>query len=401
MREIPEKYRICFIYLALTVTVLAVFWQVRRFEFISYDDNKYVTDNEHILSGLSGNNIKWLFTKDIGRWHPLAGITHMLDCELFGLHAGRHHLVNLLFHIANTLLLFIVLRQMTGAVWKSAFVGALFAIHPLHVESVAWISQRKDVLSTLFLILTIAAYFRYVKNRSARLVCSCPMLLFALGLMAKPMLITLPFVLLLLDYWPLNRFQRKIAESKVLLRLIWEKAPFFALSIISTVLTFFIQKSIGAVRTFELIPMTIRLANAVVSYTKYIEKMIWPKHLAVFYPYPENVIPTWMTIVLALLLLAITIWIILIADRYRYLFVGWFWYIGTLAPVIGLIQVGSHAMADRYTYLSLTGLFIIIAWGADDLLQNWRYRKITLGFASVLIIFIFSICAYHPNRLLA
>ena len=289
------------LYLALAVITFAVFFQVRNFDFVNYDDNKYVTENRHILTGFSRENIVWLFTKDIGRWHPLTGLTHMLDCQLFGANPGRHHLTNLLLHIANTLLLFAFFKRATGAIWQSAFVAGLFAIHPLHVESVAWISGRKDLLSTLFWILTIAAYFRYVENRSIGWYVIA-LVLFVLGLMAKPMLITLPFVLLLLDYWPLRRFQ-----FGILSRLVSEKIPFFAISIITGVGTFFIQKSIGGIKQIGTFPLTIRAANAIVSYGKYILKMIWPTRLTVFYPYSEAALQAWKVAAVAVLLLVITI----------------------------------------------------------------------------------------------
>jgi len=387
-----EKYLTYIVCLILVAITFIVFWQVHSFDFVNYDDDRYVSENPHIFSGFSLNNIVWLFTKDIGRWHPLTGLTHMLDCELFGLNPGPPHLVNLFFHIINTLLLFALMRQMTGTLWQSAFVAGLFAIHPLHVESVAWISGRKDLLSTLFFLLTIAAYFRYVQNHSS-VWYVLAFVLFALGLLAKPMLITLPFILLLLDYWPLQRFQFKIP-----LRLIWEKLPFLALSIASTIATFFIQRSIGAVRTIESIPLTIRVSNAVVSYLKYIGKLIWPQNLAVFYPYTENLVPPWMTVIFALMLVVVTIRVILAADKFRYLLVGWLWFIVMLAPVIGLVRVGDHAMADRYTYVSLTGLFIIIAWGATDLLAGWKYRRFILGLSAMLVIAALAIVAGIQTR---
>jgi len=385
MDKQSEKHWAYFVYLVLAMTTFAVFWQVHTFDFVNYDDDKYVNENQHISSGFTLNNVIWLFTKDIGRWHPLTGLTQMLDCELFGLNPGRHHLVNLFFHIINTLLLFALLRQMTGTLWQSAFVAALFAIHPLHVESVAWISGRKDLLSTLFLFLTIAVYFYYVQRRNVGWYVLA-LGLFALGLLAKPMLITLPLILLLLDYWPLQRFQRKIP-----LRLIWEKLPFFALSVGSTVATFFIQRSIGAVRTIESIPLTIRAANAVVSYLKYIGKLIWPQNLAVFYPYSENIVPAWLAATFAVVLLVVTLRLILIADKFKYLLVGWLWFIVTLVPVIGLVRVGDHAMADRYTYVSLTGLFIIIAWGANDLLAKWKHRRHILTLSALAVIAVLAV----------
>ena len=383
-----DKHKNSIAMAVLTIVVLVVFWQVHKFEFTNYDDNVYVSNNEHISSGFTLRNIVWLFTRDIGRWHPLVGLTQMLDCELFGLNPGQHHLTNLFFHIINTLILFVVLRQMSGALGRSAFVAALFALHPMHVEPVAWISGRKDLLCTLFFFLTIAAYSHYVKNHARRWY-AIALVLFALGLLAKPMLITLPFILLLLDYWPLQRFQFKIP-----LRLIWEKMPFFALAIGSTVATFFIQRSIGAVRTTESIPLAIRVANAVVSYVKYIEKMIWPTHLAVFYPHPGENLPLWQVMAAVILLMIITIFVIRFAKRYRYLFVGWFWFLGTLIPVIGLVQIGSHSMADRYSYITLTGLFIIVAWGANDLLAKWKYKHVILGLSASAAIIILTVLTW-------
>ena len=268
------------IYSALTLATLAVFWQVRNFQFTNYDDDDYVSGNNHISSGLTRENIIWVFTHEHGgNWHPLTGLSHMLDCQLFGLNPGRHHIVNLLFHIANTLLLFTVLRQMTAALWQSAFVAALFALHPLHVESVAWISERKDVLSTLFWILTMAAYLRYVRNPKAGPYI-LTLALFALGLMAKPMLVTLPFVLLLLDYWPLERFSGNNWRH-----LIFEKIPFFALAAVSSVVTFLVQQSAGAIRKLDAVPLMSRIANALISYLSYIGKLFAPVHLSAFYPH--------------------------------------------------------------------------------------------------------------------
>ena len=291
MSEWSGKYRILFIYAALAVAALAVFWQVNAFKFIDYDDPVYVNKNNHISSGLTVDNVIWVFTKEhVGNWHPLTGLSHILDCQLFGLNPGRHHIVSLLFHIANTLLLFSVLRRMTEALWQSAFVAAVFAIHPIHVESVVWISERKDVLSTLFWILTMAAYFRYTQNpKTGTYILT--LVFFALGLMAKPMLVTLPFVLLLLDYWPLNRLEIDYAGRinwRILRRLIWEKIPFFVLSAVSSIVTFLFQKGAGAVCKIDALPITVRAANAIVSYVKYIVMMFLPRHLAVFYPHPKD-----------------------------------------------------------------------------------------------------------------
>ena len=396
MDKQSEKHWAYFVYLALVMTTFAVFWQVHTFDFINYDDDKYVSENKHISTGLNWNNTIWVFTNQhVGNWHPLTGLFHILDCQLFDLKPGLHHLVNLLFHIANTILLFIVLRQMTAAIWQSAFVAALFAIHPLHVESVAWISERKDVLSTCFWLLTMTAYFSYIKKpNAARYILA--LVLFALGLMSKPMLVTLPFVLLLLDHWPLNRMESK--NSGQIFHLVREKIPFFILSVGSSIVTFNVQKSSGAVQQIELLPMMVRVTNAVVSYGKYLLKMIWPTRLAIFYPHPGVEVPKWQILTSVVLLLIITVFVIRLSKKYRYLFVGWFWYVGTLVPVIGLVQVGAQAMADRYAYVPLIGLFIIIAWGANDLLMKWRYRKIILGILAFAVLIVLTICTKSQVR---
>ena len=389
MAKLSKNSRHFWIYLILALATLAVYWQVHNFEFTNYDDDEYVNKNKHIITGLTRENIIWVFTSQHGgNWHPLTGLSHILDSQLFGRNAGLHHIVNVLFHIANTLLLFTVLKQMTGAAGKSAFVAALFALHPLHTESVAWISERKDVLSTFFWILTIAAYFRYAKNPRLNWYL-LTLLLFVCGLMSKPMVVTLPFVLLLLDYWPLERF-----EIKNLHRLIAEKIPFFVLSAASSIVTFFVQRSAGAVRKIDAIPLISRIENTFISYVTYIGKMIWPANLAVFYPHPETRLQTWPAIGAAILLIGITICVMLFSKRYKYLFTGWFWYLGTLVPVIGLVQVGDQAMADRYTYIPLIGLFIIIAWGADDLLASWRHREVILKISSIAVLAILSVCTY-------
>lgn len=302
----------------------------------------------------------------------------MLDCRFYGMSPGGHHLTNLLFHIANTLLLFFVLRRMTGALWQSAFVAALFALHPLHVESVAWVAERKDVLSTLFWMLTIWGYVRYVERPGIPRYLPA-LLFFSLGLMSKPMLITLPFVLLLLDYWPLGRFQFRgsggnHANQRLFsLRLVWEKTPFFVLAAASSIVTYLVQKSGGAMGGMDLLPLNTRIANVLVSYVGYITKMIWPFRLAVFYPHPVP-LPVWQVGGASLLLVAISFLVIKGIRHRPYLAVGWLWYIGTLVPVIGLVQVGEQAMADRYTYVTLIGIFMIIAWGVPDFLARWRYR---------------------------
>jgi tetratricopeptide (TPR) repeat protein len=297
----------------------------------------------------------------------------MLDCELFGFNPGRGHVSSLIIHIISAIVLFGVLRKMTGALWASGFVAAVFAFHPLHVESVAWIAERKDVLSGLFWMLTLAAYLGYVRGSGA-VWYAATLVIFGLGLMAKPMLVTLPFVLLLLDFWPLERFGRRSFG-----RLVAEKVPFFILSAVSSVVTFIVQQRGGAVVQIEAVPFWIRLGNTFISYAVYIGKMIWPSGLAVFYPYAFSKSSVWPVVLAALAFFAISIWAVLLAARRRYLFTGWFWYVGTLVPVIGLVQVGTQARADRYMYLPSIGIAVVAAWGAAELSAKWRYRKIILS----------------------
>jgi Flp pilus assembly protein TadD len=370
--------------LFLVVSILCVYWQVRNYPFINYDSRKYVTENHYVKAGLTSKSMAWSFTAvRASNWHPLTWLSHMLDSQLYGMNPGRHHLTNVLFHILNTLLLFFVLKRMTGALWRSGFVAALFALHPLHVESVAWVAERKDVLSTLFWMLTLWSYTRYVE-RSNFYRYLLVLLLFSFGLMAKPMLVTLPFVLLLLDYWPLRRFQlglpgdRNNPQQKHFnFGLIREKIPLFFLSAASCIVTYIVQKSGGAVNSLVAIPFESRIANAVVSYVGYIVKMILPHNLAVFYPYPKF-IPLWKVAGAGFLLVIVSAVVFRMKRTKPYLAVGWLWYIGTLVPMIGLVQVGLQAMADRYTYVSLIGLFIIIAWGIPDIVSKWRYKRIGL-----------------------
>jgi tetratricopeptide (TPR) repeat protein len=314
----------------------------------------------------------------------------MLDCQMFGLNPKWHHLTNLLLHIINTLLLFAVLKKMTTAFWPSAFVAALFALHPLHVESVAWISERKDLLSTFFLLCTIAAYLYYLA-RPAISRYLLILLLFALGLMAKPMLVTLPLVLLLLDYWPLDRFQKTAARHSPFFHLLLEKVPFFALSIALSIVTILAQQDIGALGDLGTLAIKFRLANAALSYLKYIAKMFYPTQLAVFYPHLGSNVSMTQAYLAFLLLLIITALAICFARRYKYLLIGWLLFLITLVPAIGLIQAGSHALADRYTYIPLTGLFIIIAFSLPDLFKKFKYRRITFTVSAIAILLTLSI----------
>ena len=371
------------VFLILALLTFVVYLPVRDHDFVRYDDDVYVTNNPEVQSGLSWQGIKWAFVTDRGaNWHPLTWLSLMLDCELFGVKPGPLHLVNVLFHIVNTLLLFIVFNRMTKALWQSVFVAALFALHPLHVESVAWIAERKDVLSTLFWLLTMLAYVRYVERSSAgRYILA--LIFFALGLLAKPMLVTLPFVLLLLDYWPLDRFSNfrfSIRNSII------EKLPFFFLSILSSVITFVVQQKGGAVFSGDIVPFNVRLANAICSYFVYIEKMFWPVRLAVLYPYSIHGISLVKVLLSATVLVLITVLVLYNYRRRKYLIVGWLWYLGTLVPVIGIVQVGVQAFADRYTYVPLTGLFIICAFASADLLKNVPFKKYILATSATIVL---------------
>ena len=377
--------------LILITAVLLVYWQVGDHEFINYDDNVYITDNAQVQKGLTRTGIIWAFTTNhTGNWHPLTWISHMLDCELYGLNPRGHHLTNVLLHMANAILLFVVLRWMTGAIWRSGLVAALFALHPLHVESVAWAAERKDVLSIFFWMLTMMAYVYYVKRPGTRRYVLV-LVNFSLGLMAKPMLVTLPFVLLLLDYWPLNRFQPRATTGSVvdqplgfrsfgddkspILKAVMEKVPLFVMSLLSSLVTVIAQQKAGAVSTLEIVPFKLRIANGLVSFVAYMGKMIWPLDLAVFYPHPGSELQIWKPAAAGLFLLIVSTVALRVAHRCQYVLVGWLWYLGTLVPVIGLVQVGEQAMADRYTYVPLIGLFIAVVWGFADLGKGWRSRR--------------------------
>lgn len=407
--------------LVLMVCTLIVYWPVKDHEFINLDDTDYIVENPHVQHGVNSGSIRWAFESvHACNWHPLTWISHMLDIQVFGLNPAAHHLVNLFFHILNGLLLFLILDRMTRDTWKSAVVAFLFSLHPLHVESVAWAAERKDVLSAFFWMLTMGAYAFYVEKPTVRRYLAA-LLLFALGLLSKPMLVTLPFVLLLLDYWPLGRFQpdpakidphpadtdprkpgkrnktRKAStaiETRSpapafpfswlrILPLAKEKIPFFMLSVLSGAVTIYAQHS--NLSSFHQIPFVTRIGNAFVAYVSYVGKMIWPQNLAVIYPHP-GVLDPWPVLLAALLLLAITIPIVWKGRRFPYLPVGWFWYLGTLVPVIGLVQVGYQSMADRYTYIPLIGLFIMLSWGFPEAMKNVRYRKHLLAVSSALMI---------------
>lgn len=377
----------------LVAATLFVYGKIWNHDFIGYDDDKYVTQNRYVSQGLSKESVIWAFrSTHASNWHPLAWLSHMLDVELYGMKPGAHHMTSLLFHILNSLLLFIVLRKMTGHIWQSGFVALLFAIHPLHVESVAWLAERKDVLSTFFWMLTLWSYARY--TRLPGLIRYLPVVgFFVLGLMAKPMVVTLPFALLLLDYWPLNRIQSWQSKNHngnpgaglPVLKLVYEKIPLFVLAGASCAITLIAQKKGEALGLLDAYPLLMRAANAMISYVKYIQKLFWPHELAILYPYPAT-IKFWQIFGACALLGAITFLSIRYRKRFPWFIVGWFWYVGTLLPVIGLVQVGVQAMADRYTYISLIGIFMILAWGMAELFRNRHYQKIALSTVTVVFL---------------
>jgi tetratricopeptide (TPR) repeat protein len=404
MKQNINNLHVILICTTLTLVTAAVYWQSRNHELISLDDMTYVGKNQHVLNGFTQQSIVWAFkTRLMGNWHPLTWLSFMADCHFFQNNVRACHTTNVILHIANTLLLFYVFKRMTGCIFKSAFVAAFFALHPLHVESVAWVSERKDVLSTFFWMLTMLAYIRYTEQKTLLRYIQI-IFFFILGLMSKAMLVTLPFVLLLLDYWPLKRFNiprisfkkakgqlnENANNPKLIARLVAEKIPFFVLTFLSTGIAFLAQKSAGAVAKN---PIVIRICIALITYGKYILKMFWPTKLAFFYPYPSHINRIELISSLILLVLITTI-IILIANRYRYLLVGWLWYLGTLVPVVGFVKLGGHAMADRYTYIPLIGLFVMILWAIDDITKELNLRKIILGSLGIFIIIVLSVLTF-------
>lgn len=399
VKDLFDKYGDVLLTTALPILVLAIYAQTIGFGFINLDDNRYVYENAAVKAGLSWDGIKWAFYAfHSANWHPLTWLSHMLDIKMFGLNAGGHHAVNVVLHMANSALAFAVFRKMTGCLWRSFIIAALFAVHPAHIESVAWISERKDVLSTCFWFLTMFAYLRWNEEGS---VLRSPyyfatILLFALGLMSKPMLVTLPFVLLLCDLWPLERM--KLFDWKCIGQLFAEKLPLFVLSGISSWVTVLAQRSGGAVESLEYLPLGSRLANAAVSYAKYIATLFYPADLAILYPH-ERSLPAWQIAGSVILLLGITAFCLWQLRYRKYLLMGWLWFIGTLVPVIGIVQVGSQSMADRYTYVSYFGLFIMLVWGVGDLFKKFELdQRIAPGLFCAAII-IFAVVSYAQTSL--
>jgi Flp pilus assembly protein TadD len=401
----PERKRLI-VYLFLIVVTFAVFWQVNRYEFINLDDNIYVTLNSHIKEGITPDTASWIFNTSYGKlWNPLVWLSYMADYRLFGLKAGGYHLTNLILHILSTLLLFWLFNRMTGALWRSAFVAALFALHPMHVESVAWIAERKDVLSAFFWMLTLCFYVYYTEKPVLRRYLPV-VFAFILALMSKPMVITLPLIMILLDYWPLKRFESH--KGNLLLWQLKEKTPLFILSALLIALTLYTPKSAFIKTIYTPYDMSSggfsllsRILNAPISFVTYLVKTFWPYDLAIFYPFPSQ-IPVWHIAGASLVILIITAVVIATAKRLPYLFVGWMWYAATIAPVIGIIQIGSHSMADRYTYIPLIGIYVMLGWGIPSLIKSEEIKKYILFpagicFIAVMAFLAFRQCGYWQN----
>lgn len=392
--------------LILVAAAWAVYWPVKDHEFVNFDDGEYITENWVIQKGLNRESVAWAFTTTFPTyWHPLTWLSIMADVELFGLEPGRHHLSNVFLHTINSLLLFFILLRMTGAVWRSFWVALLFALHPLHVESVAWATARKDVLSTFFLFLTIWAYYGYTKKQTVKRYVLV-IVLYSLGLMSKPMLVTLPFMLLLMDFWPLGRLHLQEPASPKKKRgkrpaavdrpgtpafsLVLEKLPFLGLALICTLAVSFLRTAGEPFLGFDLRPLTLRMANALVSYVGYLFQMIWPMNLSVYYPFPIS-LPTWQVAGSALVLVLVSLLAIRSAPRRPYFLVGWLWYLVTFFPVIGLVQWGLWpATADRFTYVPLIGIFLIVAWGIPEITERWERRNAILAASSGAAVLYFS-----------
>lgn len=387
IKEFADNHMVMIVCLFLSVSTLSLYNQTQGYDFVNYDDNFYVYQNQELQKRVTLIDVvAWTFTSyQGGSWQPLTWLSYVIDYHLYGLNPGRYHLTNLIFHIINGLLLFILFKNMTHAFWQSAFIAALFALHPLHVESVAWISERKDVLSAFFSILTIFCYVFYVKRPNV-LRLTAVVLFFCFALMSKPMVVTLPFVLLLLDFWPLERFhlhpkaQTNHSDGKsTVFGLIAEKIPLLVIMVIFCIISLYTQKNIGALVPMDRYPLNIRLGNAIISYATYIIKTFFPINLALFYPYPET-LQWWKILGAFFMISSITFFIVLKMKQMPYLFVGWLWFIGILVPVIGIVQIGGQSMADRYTYIPLIGLFIMLSWGFPELFRNVKYNKFLFVF---------------------
>jgi Flp pilus assembly protein TadD len=366
----------------LAFAVIVAFEGVRKNAFVNYDDNSYISDNPQVQNGLNLNSLAWAFTTiHTGYWHPLTWVSHIIDCSVFGLKPAGHHIVSVGFHITNVILLFLVLKAMTGAFWPSAFAAALFGLHPLSVESVAWVAERKNVLSTFFAFLILWSYLWYSRKPGLGRY-ALVAVLFVAGLLSKPMLVTLPFVLMLLDYWPLNRLNSKFS----ILSSFYEKLPMLAMSAIICAVTYISQARYGVMTDIVYLPLDIRIGNVFLSYAKYIGKFFYPYSLAVLYPFDLKGPVIWQVFISALLLLIVTAIVIRAGQRHRFLVTGWFWYLGTLVPVIGFVQVGPQSMADRYMYLPGTGICIIVAWLIWGIAAGKRILRTVASIACVLVL---------------
>ncbi|MGD0553002.1 MAG: tetratricopeptide repeat protein [Sedimentisphaerales bacterium] len=400
-----EKRAKLLIYIGLMAATFAAYEPTLHNGFVNYDDDVYITENPSVTGGITPNSVTWVLTQPHAyMWHPLTTLSHMLDCQLFGLNASWHHLVSLLFHITNTLLVFWIFTNLTGSIWPGAFIAAVFALHPVQVESVAWAAERKTVLSGLFWFLTISVYIWYAKRPAiGRYILL--FVVFGLCIMTKPVVVTLPFALLLLDYWPLERVKwqlsikpltqngespRKISAAL----LIIEKIPLLLLSAVLAVVTFISQQSGEVVNSLETLPLNLRIANTFISYIKYIGKIIWPSGLAVIYPYFNLNLTDTAVIICALLFVLATVFCIYIGRRRKYVLVGWLWYIGTLVPMIGLVQVGSQSMANRYMYISILGLFIIAVFAVKEFVADKARRKIFIAVSAAVLLFALGILTH-------
>ncbi len=405
-KAVPKPRHDTWIYFFLLGATLAVYSQTRTYEFVTFEDPSYVSANPHVSGGLTRESVAWAFSANhLGYWIPLTWLSHMIDWQLFGNRSGLHHLTSVLLHSLSTLLLFALLRRLTGSRWRSAFVAFLFSLHPLHVESVAWVSARKDVLCGVFFFLTLWAYALYVE-RPSRSRYALVLVLFCLGLMSKPVIVTLPFVLLLLDVWPLRRIAvgqcattdktkasvKQKSGTQSAAALLREKTPLFALAAVSSAITYMTQASVGAVQGW--IPIGTRFGNAVTSYIVYIAQVFWPEKLAVFYQHPLA-LPLWQILGACGILLAVSVLVVRSTALHPYLAVGWFWYLGTLVPVIGLIQAGIQARADRFTYIPLIGILLILAWGLPDLWQRWPRAQSALAGTAILACSASVVVAWH------
>jgi protein O-mannosyl-transferase len=400
--EEKEEKRIVIFCLLLVVATLAFYNPIVRNQFIDFDDQSYILKNSHIQHGLTWDTVKWSFTTFYyGNWHPLTWLSHALDYQLFHLNPAGHHYTSLLLHAANVVLLFLLLQRATGFTWSSLVVAALFALHPVNVESVAWAAERKNVLSTLFFLLALHAYDRYGRG-GRRYLYLLVAVFFALGLMAKPQIVTLPFVLLLWDYWPLQRMFARSATGvspqaptpRSFGYLLWEKFPLFILAAADAVVTVFAQHAGNTVRTLSEVPLPVRLENVLVSYARYIGKAFWPSPLVPMYPRPEHSLPMWQVLAAAALLIIFSALVLLWRDR-RYLLVGWFWFLGTLVPMIGIITVGDQAMADRYAYVAFIGLFVALVWALGDAATQYGIRRVWLAVPAVAVLFILGTLTYR------